>query len=104
MHQALDVTTGALFELDADTDYEVNVYDADNARTAAVCIFEVALQRDTTNGYIVNGVVAGQDIDDAQILAQNLLEGSNSFPLLAVPFFILAGTLMSTGAAAYIVS
>ena len=28
---------------------------------------------------------------DAQILAQNLIEGSNSFPLLSVPFFILAG-------------
>ena len=28
---------------------------------------------------------------DAQILAQNLLEGANSFPLLAVPFFMLAG-------------
>jgi len=25
---------------------------------------------------------------DAQILAQNLIEGSNSFPLLAVPFFM----------------
>jgi TRAP-type transport system large permease protein len=27
---------------------------------------------------------------DAQILAQNLIEGANSFPLLAVPFFMLA--------------
>ena len=25
---------------------------------------------------------------DAQILAQNVIEGANSFPLLAVPFFI----------------
>jgi tripartite ATP-independent transporter DctM subunit len=32
---------------------------------------------------------------DAQILAQNLIEGANSFPLLAVPFFILAGNLMN---------
>jgi tripartite ATP-independent transporter DctM subunit len=34
---------------------------------------------------------------DAQILAQNLIEGSNSFPLLAVPFFMLAGEIMNTG-------
>ena len=32
---------------------------------------------------------------DAQILAQNLIEGSNSFPLLAVPFFMLAGEVMN---------
>ena len=34
---------------------------------------------------------------DAQILAQNLIEGSNSFPLLAVPFFMLAGEIMNVG-------
>jgi tripartite ATP-independent transporter DctM subunit len=34
---------------------------------------------------------------DAQILAQNLIEGSNSFPLLAVPFCMLAGELMKVG-------
>ena len=34
---------------------------------------------------------------DAQILAQNLMEGSNSFPLLAVPFFMLAGEIMNAG-------
>ena len=34
---------------------------------------------------------------DAQILAQNLLEGANSFPLLAVPFFMLAGEIMNVG-------
>ena len=34
---------------------------------------------------------------DAQILAQNLIEGSNSFPLLAVPFFMLAGEVMNAG-------
>jgi tripartite ATP-independent transporter DctM subunit len=37
------------------------------------------------------------DMFDAQILAQNLLEGSNSFPLLAVPFFMLAGEIMNAG-------
>ena len=34
---------------------------------------------------------------DTQLLAQNLVAGVDSFPLLAVPFFILAGELMNTG-------
>ena len=34
---------------------------------------------------------------DPQILAQNLINGANSYPLLAVPFFLLAGELMNTG-------
>src|SRR5215207_4165895 len=34
---------------------------------------------------------------DPQILAQNTIEGANSFPLLAVPFFMLAGELMNAG-------
>jgi tripartite ATP-independent transporter DctM subunit len=34
---------------------------------------------------------------DAQILAQNLIGGADSFPLMAVPFFILAGELMNAG-------
>lgn len=37
------------------------------------------------------------DMYDAQILAQNLSEGANSFPLLAVPFFMLAGEVMNAG-------
>ncbi len=37
------------------------------------------------------------DIFDAQILAQNTIEGANSFPLLAVPFFMLAGEIMNAG-------
>ena len=34
---------------------------------------------------------------DTQLLAQNLVAGVDSFPLLAVPFFILAGELMNSG-------
>jgi TRAP-type transport system large permease protein len=34
---------------------------------------------------------------DAQILAQNVVEGANTFPLLAVPFFMLAGEIMNVG-------
>ena len=31
------------------------------------------------------------DLFGAQIIAQNLLNGADSFPLMAVPFFMLAG-------------
>ncbi len=34
---------------------------------------------------------------DAQILAQNTINGADSFPLLAVPFFMLAGEIMNAG-------
>jgi tripartite ATP-independent transporter DctM subunit len=34
---------------------------------------------------------------DAQILAQNLINGADSYPLLAVPFFLLAGEIMNVG-------
>lgn len=37
------------------------------------------------------------DTFDTQILAQNLLEGVNNYPLMAVPFFMLAGELMNAG-------
>ena len=37
------------------------------------------------------------DLFDAQILAQNLINGADSFPLLAVPFFMLAGEIMNVG-------
>ncbi|MEO7641187.1 MAG: TRAP transporter large permease subunit [Ramlibacter sp.] len=34
---------------------------------------------------------------DATILSQKLIEGADSFPLLAIPFFMLAGELMNAG-------
>ncbi|WP_134705189.1 TRAP transporter large permease [Ammoniphilus sp. YIM 78166] len=37
------------------------------------------------------------DIFDAVIIAQNLINGANNFPLMAIPFFILAGELMNAG-------
>ncbi|UOB04007.1 TRAP transporter large permease [Diaphorobacter sp.] len=37
------------------------------------------------------------DFFDSQLLAQNLQAGFDNFPLLAVPFFILAGELMNAG-------
>ncbi len=37
------------------------------------------------------------DMFDAQIIAQNVINGADSFPLMAVPFFMLAGEVMNTG-------
>ncbi len=37
------------------------------------------------------------DLFDAQIVAQNVINGADSFPLLAVPFFMLAGEIMNVG-------
>nr|WP_289852037.1 TRAP transporter large permease subunit [Rhizobium sp. SSA_523] len=34
---------------------------------------------------------------DAQIIAENVIHGADSYPLLAVPFFLLAGEIMNTG-------
>jgi tripartite ATP-independent transporter DctM subunit len=36
-------------------------------------------------------------IFDSQIVAQNLINGADNFPLMAIPFFILAGELMNAG-------
>jgi tripartite ATP-independent transporter DctM subunit len=36
-------------------------------------------------------------ITDPQIVVQNMWDGANSFPLLAVPFFMLAGEFMNAG-------
>ena len=37
------------------------------------------------------------DLFDAQIIAQNIINGADSFPLMAVPFFMLAGEIMNVG-------
>ncbi|WP_309091688.1 TRAP transporter large permease subunit [Domibacillus sp.] len=36
-------------------------------------------------------------IFDSQIIAQNLISGADNFPLMAIPFFMLAGELMNQG-------
>jgi len=48
---------------------------------------------------ILTGVALMYKLDfyDAQIVAQNLLNGADSFPLMAVPFFMLAGAVMNAG-------
>ncbi len=43
------------------------------------------------------GLMWHLDLFDAQILAQNFINGADSFPLLAVPFFMLAGEIMNVG-------
>ncbi|MGL4284934.1 MAG: TRAP transporter large permease subunit, partial [Phreatobacter sp.] len=42
-------------------------------------------------------LMASLDIFDSQIVAQNVINGADSFPLMAVPFFMLAGELMNRG-------
>jgi tripartite ATP-independent transporter DctM subunit len=37
------------------------------------------------------------DVFDSQILAQNLIAGADNFPLMAIPFFMLAGEIMNRG-------
>ena len=34
---------------------------------------------------------------DSQIVAQNIINGADSFPLMAIPFFMLAGEIMNKG-------
>ncbi|PXF28554.1 L-dehydroascorbate transporter large permease subunit, partial [Pokkaliibacter plantistimulans] len=48
---------------------------------------------------IMTGVVLMWHLDffDAQLVAQNLVSGADSFPLMAVPFFVLAGEVMNAG-------
>jgi TRAP-type transport system large permease protein len=42
----------------------------------------------------LNGTIASFD---SQILAQRFVDGADNFPLLAVPFFLLAGEFMNAG-------
>jgi len=48
---------------------------------------------------LVSGVALMWQLNlfDPQILAQNVINGADSFPLLAVPFFMLAGEIMNVG-------
>ncbi|HEX4853708.1 TRAP transporter large permease subunit [Arenimonas sp.] len=48
---------------------------------------------------LVSGIALMLHLDmfDAQIIAQNVINGADSFPLMAVPFFLLAGEIMNVG-------
>jgi C4-dicarboxylate transporter DctM subunit len=47
----------------------------------------------------LTGAIAVAMLDEIplEVIAQRFVTGVDSFPLLAVPFFILAGALMNTG-------
>lgn len=42
-------------------------------------------------------LMAYPDMFDVQIMAQTLVNGADSFSLLAIPFFVLAGEIMNAG-------
>ena len=71
--------------------------------TIAVFIFSLlgamAIGMPIAFALIVCGValMAYLGIFNSQIIAQNVINGVDSFPLMAVPFFILAGEVMNTG-------
>ena len=48
---------------------------------------------------IICGVALMSTIEmfDSQIVAQNVINGADSFPLMAIPFFMLAGEIMNKG-------
>ena len=46
-------------------------------------------------GYLA--LIGGLPAFDSQIIAQRFVDGADNFPLLAVPFFLLAGEFMTAG-------
>jgi TRAP-type transport system large permease protein len=64
-----------------------------------ILIAGMAIGMPIAHALVLTGVVLMWHLDffDTQLLAQNLQAGFDSFPLLAVPFFILAGELMNAG-------
>lgn len=65
----------------------------------AVLLGSLAIGMPVAYALILTGVALMYQLDffDPQIVAQNLLNGADSFPLMAVPFFILAGAIMNKG-------
>ncbi len=64
-----------------------------------VLLIVIALGTPIAFSLLICGVALMIQMDnfDTQIIAQNLMEGANNFPLMAVPFFMLAGELMNAG-------
>ncbi|MDS1139456.1 TRAP transporter large permease subunit [Pusillimonas sp. SM2304] len=64
-----------------------------------VLLGSLAIGMPVAYALILTGVAMMYQLDfyDPQIVAQNLLNGADSFPLMAVPFFILAGAIMNKG-------
>lgn len=65
----------------------------------AALIGSMAIGMPVAFSLVVTGValMTWQGIYDTQIVAQKILDGSDSFVLLAIPFFLLAGELMNAG-------
>jgi len=65
----------------------------------ALLFFGMAVGISIAMSLVLSAVVLMWHLDffNTQLLAQNLLAGFDNFPLLAVPFFILAGELMNAG-------
>src|SRR5258708_7885364 len=65
----------------------------------AVLIGGMVIGMPIAQALVLTGVALMWHLDffDSQLLAQNLQAGFDNFPLLAVPFFILAGELMNAG-------
>jgi len=65
----------------------------------AVLIGGMVIGMPIAHALVLTGVALMWHLDffDSQLLAQNLQAGFDNFPLLAVPFFILAGELMNAG-------
>jgi tripartite ATP-independent transporter DctM subunit len=59
----------------------------------------MALDMPLAFSLLVSGVALMLHLDnfDTQIVSQNLINGADNFPLMAVPFFMLAGELMNAG-------
>jgi TRAP-type transport system large permease protein len=71
--------------------------------TIAVFVFALlgamALGMPLAFSLLVSGIALMLHLDqfDTQIVSQNLISGADNFPLMAVPFFMLAGELMNAG-------
>src|SRR5690606_12643007 len=65
----------------------------------SVLVGTMALGLPIAFALLVCGLVlmAAQGPIDTTIVSQKLIEGADSFPLLAIPFFLLAGELMNAG-------
>ncbi|MCA0423461.1 MAG: TRAP transporter large permease subunit [Proteobacteria bacterium] len=64
-----------------------------------VLLVTMAIGMPIAYALLVTGValMVHLDLFDSQIVAQNLINGADSFPLMAVPFFMLAGEVMNCG-------
>jgi tripartite ATP-independent transporter DctM subunit len=66
---------------------------------SAVLLGAMALGMPIAFALIVCGIALMHSLDifDSQIVAQNIINGADSFPLMSVPFFMLAGEIMNKG-------